>query len=456
VVCCGRRFGKDILGIDLSIEMALTGFPVGWFQPTYKSLLEVWRACKRILAPITASASEQDKRLELITGGVIEFWSLDNDPEAARGRKYKRIVINEAAKVRELQTAWEQAIRATLADYKGDAWLLSTPRGRDYFWELWNRGTVENLEFPRWRSWQKPTAENPHIDPEEIEDLRADMPTDVFNAEILAQFLDVGGRFFDEWEPETTDRVWNTDASRFVETKRPWHVVDPFPIPDWWNAWGAIDYGTNPTVPTFYFLLLAANEFGDVVAVDEVYAAGLIASEQAQRVLECLERHGMAAPADERHRDGLWKTRLKLLPMDWANTFPPETALQKLGKYPAEHYWDRGLNVIPAVKDRTAGWAEVKQWMHDTRRVRDDYGEESVVPRFRVMKGRCANMIRTIPLLLRDAKNSEDLDTTLEDHPADTLRYGLMTRPRPSVKPQTPKVHLPHALQSTRETEVYE
>ena len=48
-------------------------------------------------------------RLELVTGGVIQFWSLVN-PDTARGRKFKRVVINEAAMVDDLHYTWTAVI----------------------------------------------------------------------------------------------------------------------------------------------------------------------------------------------------------------------------------------------------------------------------------------------------------------------------------------------------------
>jgi hypothetical protein len=86
VVACGRRFGKTISGEDRLLHPALGGHPVAWCSPTYKMLAEVWRDVKRLLRPIIRHVNSQEKRIELITGGVIEFWSL-TDADNIRGRK---------------------------------------------------------------------------------------------------------------------------------------------------------------------------------------------------------------------------------------------------------------------------------------------------------------------------------------------------------------------------------
>src|SRR5580765_2163544 len=77
VLDCGRRFGKSLLGIELDIGPALEGYPVAWFSPTHKMLAEVWRDMRNILVPVIARTAVQEHRLELITGGVVDMWSLD-------------------------------------------------------------------------------------------------------------------------------------------------------------------------------------------------------------------------------------------------------------------------------------------------------------------------------------------------------------------------------------------
>src|SRR3954469_6633373 len=87
VVDCGRRFGKTLIGTSLELEPALEGYPVGWFAPSYKYLIEVWREVIRLLRPVISEKNAQEKRVQLVTGGVIDFWSLE-DPDAGRSRKY--------------------------------------------------------------------------------------------------------------------------------------------------------------------------------------------------------------------------------------------------------------------------------------------------------------------------------------------------------------------------------
>jgi phage terminase large subunit-like protein len=193
VLACGRRFGKTTFGIDRCVTPDVLPYPVGWFSPTYKMLTEVWREALRLLKPIAARVSTSDHRIENIAGGVLEFWSLEN-PDSARGRKYKRIIVDEAAMIPNLMDAWQYALRPTLVDYSGDAYFLSTPKGRGGFWQMWQWG--QDPLQAEWASWQMPSNVNPRLKQSELDAMQATMPERVFAQEIDATFLEDGGGVF--------------------------------------------------------------------------------------------------------------------------------------------------------------------------------------------------------------------------------------------------------------------
>jgi predicted phage terminase large subunit-like protein len=193
VISAGRRFGKTLLAVEWLALMqggAIDGKPVAFFSPSYKLLLDVWSDMERTLKPVTRKANRTEMRIELMTGGVVDFWTLE-DKDAGRGRKYSRLVIDEAAHARYLKDAWERAISPTLTDYSGDAWFISTPNGMNYFYELFKRGG--DLAYPDWASFHMPTSSNPHIDQAEIEQKRRELPDLVFRQEYLAEFVTFGG-----------------------------------------------------------------------------------------------------------------------------------------------------------------------------------------------------------------------------------------------------------------------
>ena len=128
--------------------------------------------------------------MKLITGGVIDFWSMD-EPDSGRGRKYARVVVDEAEKARKFREAWNQTIMPTLLDYKGDAWILSTPKfGNTYFKELFHK------DEPSWARFNLSTYDNPHIDPLEVDNLRGQLDELTFRCEILAEDVNLANNPF--------------------------------------------------------------------------------------------------------------------------------------------------------------------------------------------------------------------------------------------------------------------
>lgn len=190
VVALGRRAGKSKLAQRLLVRAALQQRPGAYFAPTYKLLEEAWRELKAVCVEVTRDKSEQEHRLELYGGGVIECWSTDTgDP--ARGRRYAIAVVDEAAMIPHLADVWGQAIRPTLTDFQGEGWFMSTPRGLNDFYLLFTRGQ-DALE-PDWAAWQMPTSVNPYIAAAEISAAQHELPERVFAQEFLAQFLSIEG-----------------------------------------------------------------------------------------------------------------------------------------------------------------------------------------------------------------------------------------------------------------------
>ena len=181
VLKCGRRFGKTSLCEELITDVLVDFYPVAYYAPTYKALYDVWGTFKEILEPIIIEKNETVKQLKTMGGGVLDMWSLE-DPDSGRGRKYKRVIVDEAEMARHLEKAWTRTIRATLADYKGDAWFLSTPKfGSTYFKKL------SAMNGPNWASWIFTTYDNPYIDREEIDEARDMLDESTFRCEFLAE-----------------------------------------------------------------------------------------------------------------------------------------------------------------------------------------------------------------------------------------------------------------------------
>ncbi|MDI9639713.1 hypothetical protein QPK87_04775 [Kamptonema cortianum] len=193
VLACGRRWGKTWLGCRLAVDAARRGRPVAWGAPNYKYLREPFRFLRRELGDEIRFASWTDKRIELKTGGSIDFWTL-SDSDAGRGMRYKLWIIDEAAMVRELEVVFLESIRPTLSDLVGDAWFLSTPKGRGFFYQCFLHG--QNEDRPEWRSWQRPTSENSRIAKDELLAAEELLPHDSYRQEYLAEFCAGDGTVF--------------------------------------------------------------------------------------------------------------------------------------------------------------------------------------------------------------------------------------------------------------------
>lgn len=194
VIKNGRRFGKTELAKEIAInhthahgKPAIEGGLVGYWTPTYKDLNEVWEDVKHTLKEVVTTKNEQLKQINLIGGGRIDFWSME-EPNSGRGFKYHRVIVDEAEKAKRFEEAWKQTIWPTLLDFKGDGWILSTPKGRNtFFSELAE-------DYPKkhdnWMGWQMSTYDNPHIAKSEIDLLKAQMDDFEFRQEIMAESLD--------------------------------------------------------------------------------------------------------------------------------------------------------------------------------------------------------------------------------------------------------------------------
>ncbi|MCR4399113.1 MAG: terminase family protein, partial [Firmicutes bacterium] len=184
----GRRGGKTLGAAQEAVKLALT-IPggMGWIvAPTYPMSRVAWRQfLKTLPKPLIRSHNKAERIVELVNGHVVECRSA-HKPEDLVGEGLDWLWVDEAARVK--REAWEESLRPTLTDKKGRAFFTTTPRGRNWVWELYCRGQdrlqreYENVHFP--------TSGNPYIDPAEIELARQTLPEMVFRQEYLAEFLD--------------------------------------------------------------------------------------------------------------------------------------------------------------------------------------------------------------------------------------------------------------------------
>ena len=214
-VNCGRRWGKTKYAMRKLAEKAREGLPVAYLGPIYDDCFDVYTELTMLLEPEIERRAE-GRWIKLLNGGFIRFWSMENGADRVRGKKYARVVMDEAAIVTGLKAIWEKVVRATLADYQGDAFFVSTPRRGSHFEVLFDKGQDGEAD---WASWTQTTYDNPFISDEEIEEMRATMSAETFRSEILAEF-----------EASESDLV-------FPEVTMTLHARDTIPVlPKDWRA----------------------------------------------------------------------------------------------------------------------------------------------------------------------------------------------------------------------------
>jgi hypothetical protein len=187
----GRRWGKTLTGLNWLLEgVCKVPGEYWWVAPIYSQGKMAFRtfllAAQRGKAEgVFKSVSHSEMRVGFVNGAAMTFKSADN-PDNLRGEGLHRVVVDEAARVK--REVWEEVLRPAVSDTHGRVLFISTPKGKNWFYELWTRG--QDALQPEFKSWKFPTADNPKVSTEDIEQARQSLPVDVFNQEYLAEFLE--------------------------------------------------------------------------------------------------------------------------------------------------------------------------------------------------------------------------------------------------------------------------
>jgi len=190
---CGRRWGKSTFGSILAEDGILHSELTGFFAPDYKRLTEIMVEVADTLQPIRKFPSGGKDVIRGITGGRIDFWTLE-DENAGRSRKYHRVIIDEAAFAKpNMMDIWNKSIKPTLLDYRGHATVLSNTNGAvpdQFFYEICN-DPKHGFEV-----YHAPSHQNPLLPREDLEAWATTMHPLVYQQEILAEFVDWSGVAF--------------------------------------------------------------------------------------------------------------------------------------------------------------------------------------------------------------------------------------------------------------------
>jgi len=192
VLGCGRRWGKTRMCSGICVHTALQpGKHVWWVAPSYSMAGIGWREIYGLSVQIPGiEVRRSELKIEYPSGGFVQVRSAAGQT-GLRGEGLDLVVVDECAFVPE--KAWTDALRPALSDRKGGAILISTPKGRNWFWHHWLRGQEGLAE---WRSWKLPTVTNPYIDPAEVAEAQRTLPERSYTQEYMAEFLEDAGEVF--------------------------------------------------------------------------------------------------------------------------------------------------------------------------------------------------------------------------------------------------------------------
>lgn len=192
VLAIGRQWGKSELALIDCVDRLLKGQFIWYCSPTHKNTKRMWPKFKAALGAIPQCyINNTDYIIKLPNGAFIQFISL-HEPDNLRGEGLHHIVVDEAAFVPD--GIWEKVLRPMLAARRGSAWFISSPNGKNWFWQYFQRG-LDPLESD-YASYTAPSVDSPVLAAGEIESIRRDTTERVFQQEYLAEFLDDGGAVF--------------------------------------------------------------------------------------------------------------------------------------------------------------------------------------------------------------------------------------------------------------------
>lgn len=190
VAVCGRRFGKTHLALRELAKYASKPEQRVWYvAPTYRMAKQIlWKKIKKKLISLNwvKKVNEQDLTLELVNGSEISLRGADNY-DSLRGVGLNFIVMDEAADIDS--EAWFEVLRPTLADTGGHALFLGTPKGMNWFKDLYDNHT----RLSNWMSFQFTTVDGGNVPEEEVAQAKIDMDARTFSQEFMATFENFSG-----------------------------------------------------------------------------------------------------------------------------------------------------------------------------------------------------------------------------------------------------------------------
>lgn len=196
VLDIGRQFGKSLLATNQALYWLLNDsifgvVEVAWVSPIYNQANKVYEQVVKAFAE-TSIIKKRDAtklKLEFSNGSTFQFFSAERY-DNIRGFTFDYLICDEFAFMDS--EAWTEVLRATVLVKGKKVLLISTPKGKNHFWQLHSLDGVNS----QYKSFTMTSYDNPLIDPKEIDDAKLTLPDHIFRQEYLGEFIDGGAGLF--------------------------------------------------------------------------------------------------------------------------------------------------------------------------------------------------------------------------------------------------------------------
>lgn len=230
-----RRAGKTVATVADLLTCALAtskqNARYAYIAPYHAQAKAIaWDYLKRFSQGVATKVTESELQIELPNGARVRLYGADN-PDSLRGLYLDGVVLDEYGDMRP--NVWGEIIRPLLADRKGWAVFIGTPRGKNHFWEIHKQAQTEG-----WLSLTLKASETNLIDAAELDDARTQMTPEQYAQEFECEF-----------EVPALGAIYANEMSRCKADKRITHVpYDPALLVD--TAW---DLGIGDATAIWFY-----------------------------------------------------------------------------------------------------------------------------------------------------------------------------------------------------------
>lgn len=225
VIVAGRRWGKSRLAAYLLIKEGLENKDITkhvfYIAPTFQQAKDVmWNTLLEIGNPVIKSIRTNEGQIQLANGTWLHLKGSDR-PETLRGVGLRFVAIDEYADMKP--EVWEMIVQPALADIRGRAVFIGTPKGRNHFYAL----CEEAAKLPdEWAVFRFKSRDNPFIPTEEVDAAKTRMSSSSYRQEFEATFESGGSDLFrEDWvnfgpEPDDGQFFIAVDLAGFGEYEK--------------------------------------------------------------------------------------------------------------------------------------------------------------------------------------------------------------------------------------------